>query len=250
MHLAWCCKLYARQIERGAYLLHEHPANATSWQQDCVVEVLRRPGVKRIVSDQCQLAQETEAGDPIKKPTGFLSNAEKFLDVLERRCFGRDGMCSRRRGGRHALCHGKVARRAAIFQAEFCEAIVRGVQRQMVLDGMVKPGEHGPSICMMDGDDYVGLCGDDYLSYCATHVGCEHEASHHVGGANHVKHPLRTGHPYSRRPEPEPWRTPSKTNTPHDGLLAVHGRSDRSIDDLTGQPLPPELCREARRVEI
>ena len=26
--------------------------------------------------------------------------------------------------------------------------------------------------------------------------------------------------------------------------------NDRLMDDITGQPLPPELCREARRVEI
>ena len=33
-------------------------------------------------------------------------------------------------------------------------------------------------------------------------------------------------------------------------VLAVAGRSDKFVDDLTGQPLPPDLCREARRVEI
>ena len=27
-------------------------------------------------------------------------------------------------------------------------------------------------------------------------------------------------------------------------------KGDRFVDDITGQPLPPELCREARRLEV
>ena len=26
VHLRWCCHLYQRQIDRGAYFLHEHPS--------------------------------------------------------------------------------------------------------------------------------------------------------------------------------------------------------------------------------
>ena len=33
IHLAWCCKLYRAQIERGAYFLHEHPKLARSWKE-------------------------------------------------------------------------------------------------------------------------------------------------------------------------------------------------------------------------
>ena len=33
------------------------------------------------------------------------------------------------------------------------------------------------------------------------------------------------------------------------GVLKV-GRHERFIDDLTGQPLPPELCRKARATEF
>ena len=30
VHLYWCCHLYRKQVDRGAYFLHEHPALATS----------------------------------------------------------------------------------------------------------------------------------------------------------------------------------------------------------------------------
>ena len=31
VHLAGCCHLYQRQIDRGGYFLHVHPRLATSW---------------------------------------------------------------------------------------------------------------------------------------------------------------------------------------------------------------------------
>ena len=33
-------------------------------------------------------------------------------------------------------------------------------------------------------------------------------------------------------------------------ILIAAAKNDRFIDDITGQPLSPELCREARRVEV
>ena len=40
VHLKWCCKLYQRQIDRGAYFLHEHPRLATSWHEPEVINLL------------------------------------------------------------------------------------------------------------------------------------------------------------------------------------------------------------------
>ena len=88
------------------------------------MEVLQLTGVGRIRADQCQLGQQTVVGDPIKKPTGFMSNSEEILSVLNRRCFGKGGLCTRPLGGRHAECIGKVAQRAAIFQEELCGSML------------------------------------------------------------------------------------------------------------------------------
>ena len=68
--------------------------------------------------------QESESGNPIKKPTGFMSNAPQLLNALNKRCFGRHGLCSRPSGGAHQNCLGKVARRAAIFSDMMCEMIL------------------------------------------------------------------------------------------------------------------------------
>ena len=48
LHLAWCCRLYLKQVARGAYFLHEHPALATSWKDPHVAEVLGHSNVGRI----------------------------------------------------------------------------------------------------------------------------------------------------------------------------------------------------------
>ena len=37
-HFRFCCELYEHQAAHGRYLLHEHPAQATSW---CTEEVKR-----------------------------------------------------------------------------------------------------------------------------------------------------------------------------------------------------------------
>ena len=117
-----------RQLKEGRLFLHEHPANATSWDEPCVLEVLQHVGVRRITADQCQLGQQASNGEPIRKPTGFMSNCDDVLDQLHRRCKGRNGQCSRPQGGTHQLCQGKVARRAAIFQRELCEGVLIGLR--------------------------------------------------------------------------------------------------------------------------
>ena len=40
-----------------------------------VLEVLQHRGVARITADQCQLGQEAENGEPVRKLTGFMTNA-------------------------------------------------------------------------------------------------------------------------------------------------------------------------------
>ena len=133
-HLKWCCHLYQRQIDRGAYFLHEHPRLATSWREPEITNLLRQESVDKINADQCQLGQQTDSGEPLKKPTGFMSNAPHLLNKLNRRCFGRHGICSRPQGGRHDECLGKKAQRAAIFQEELCMAILRGFKDQLLHD--------------------------------------------------------------------------------------------------------------------
>ena len=173
MHLAWMCKMYERQLAAGRLILHEHPANATSWSEPCILSVLQKTGVARITADQCQLGQQAENGEPVRKPTGFMSNCSEILERLHRRCTGRGGACSRPKRGKHQLCNGKTARRAAIFQRELCEAVLIGLCDHLRRVGRLHRNEQGYASdrcgIMIDGDDdvrdYVTFDADDSLQY-------------------------------------------------------------------------------------
>ena len=99
LHVAWCCKLYHEQMDIGAYFLHEHLRTAQSWQEPYVRSLLARQGVGRVNADQCQLRQQDGQGNPIRKPTGFMSNAPEILCSLDVHCEGREGARGEVRAG-------------------------------------------------------------------------------------------------------------------------------------------------------
>jgi hypothetical protein len=104
-HLSLCCELYQYQASKGRYFLHEHPTQAMSWQTDVVKKIMDLEGVERAVAHQCQYGAESY-GQPIKKPTGFMTNCEGIRRALMKKCNGKNGQCSRPNGGEHVLCNG------------------------------------------------------------------------------------------------------------------------------------------------
>ena len=114
LHLDWSMHMCALQMRLGGQPLHEHPVNANSWSQPSVRSLLARRGIGRVVGGQCKYGKQTEAGDPVKTPTGWMSNSPELLRLVGQRCDGRHSFCTRAAGGQHALCNGKVARRTAI----------------------------------------------------------------------------------------------------------------------------------------
>ena len=119
VHVDFVMSLYAEQMDGLRYFLHEHPAQATSWKLPSVVRLMEEKGVVRVDADQCQYGAEIKrgasAGEPIKKPTGFLTNSSELAACLSQRCSGQGGQCSRPAGGRHQMCSGIHAREAAIY---------------------------------------------------------------------------------------------------------------------------------------
>ena len=117
------CILPARTPERSDILDGAQrtwrPQPAGSAAHPCR-SVHARPGVRR--------------REPMKKPTGFMSNSPHLLDALHKRCFGRRGFSSRPSGGMHKNCLGKVARRAAIFSDTMFEMILSGFSAQKKAD--------------------------------------------------------------------------------------------------------------------
>ena len=104
VHLEFCCRLYKHQAAQGRYFLHEHLLQAIPWQEDCVQTVMELDGVGRVACDQCQMGSvDRKSGQPVTKPTYFMSNSEFVLRAMGRRCKGKRGECSRP-GGRRACC--------------------------------------------------------------------------------------------------------------------------------------------------
>lgn len=143
IHLEFVCELYIEQVNARRYFLHEHPAGATSWSEDCISHVLQCKGVDLVTGDRCQYGQEDDKREPVKKPTKWLSNSQEVLKQLSRRCNGREGRRSRRAGAVHSVVQGSTTKRTAIYTPELCRAILRGFRNQLVMDGRLILGTVG-----------------------------------------------------------------------------------------------------------
>ena len=54
VHLQFMCKIYRKQMRAGRWLLHEHPATAVSWNEECINKLTEDPPVQVVKADQCQ----------------------------------------------------------------------------------------------------------------------------------------------------------------------------------------------------
>ena len=88
-HLELCMRLYEIQWSEGRYFLHEHPATASSWSEQCVVNMLRKHGVTHGTGDQCRYGLKAYDGQregPAKKSTKFMTNSPCIAKRLNLRC--------------------------------------------------------------------------------------------------------------------------------------------------------------------
>ncbi len=147
MHLDFVASLYEDQADGGRYFLHEHPRFAESWEVPTMARLLARDDVERVHGDQCQFGAEIKTGrdrgDPLKKPTGFMTNSPHIAKVLNVQCRGQGGECSRASGGKHRLCSGRHAREAAKYPRALCRAILKGIRDQLRADDLLKNGCYG-----------------------------------------------------------------------------------------------------------
>jgi len=128
-HLNFVVSLYERQAAAGRYFLHEHPAQASSWQEECVLKMLAMPGVGKVLTDLCMFGHrdQDKLGNqmPIQKKMGFASNAPELLKKLERKCS---------RDHPHGCLLDGRAKASAVYPPELCQAIVEGFHAQMAAD--------------------------------------------------------------------------------------------------------------------
>ena len=127
-HVEFCSAIYRLQSAAGRYWVHEHPANATSWNLKTIVKLHALPGVEKVRADLCAFGLKTTVhGEErnAKKPTCFLTNSWCVARELERRCDGSHKHFS--------LMEGR-AKEAAIYPKKLCEAVCRGIKAQKEYD--------------------------------------------------------------------------------------------------------------------
>ena len=90
MHLHFMCSIYRMQLDDGRHFLHEHPATATSWNDEWIQKIMNHPKVHSVISDQCEYGLLTPGPGgvptPAKKPTRWMSSSAQMIKRLSRRC--------------------------------------------------------------------------------------------------------------------------------------------------------------------
>jgi len=127
-HIKFVISLYRLQVREGRLFLHEHPAGASSWGLKMVQDLMKEEGVVTSIADQCQYglmtqAERTSGVTPARKRTRFMTNSIAVAEELSKKCQG---------GHVHThLMGGNRASQAARYPQGLCEAICRGLVREL-----------------------------------------------------------------------------------------------------------------------
>ena len=119
--------MYMRQIRRGKFFLHEHPATAMRWSEDSIKKICQLPSTYLVTADQCAYGLVTPSEHdrsvmaPALKPKKFLTNSEIMSRQLSDRCT-KDHVHQALVGGR---CRG-----ASWYPVPLVQAILRGITMQ------------------------------------------------------------------------------------------------------------------------
>ena len=122
-HMEFVIQLYRQQMDAGRLFLHEHPAQATSWTLDKVVNLGAVAGVYIVTSDQCMFGLTTHGlrrndVSRAKKRTKFMTNSYHIAKELDRTCDG---------AHKHQALVGGRAKAAERYPPALCRAICRGL---------------------------------------------------------------------------------------------------------------------------
>ena len=244
-HLKFCFELYAEQHAQGRYFIHEHPHGAWSWFLDFVIDLMGRDGVQYVRGDQCRYNQWTVDFDGTAqlamKPTGWLTNSEHIAEAVGLRC-------NRNVPGEHWHRHvpliGGRAKKTEQYPPALVAAILDGFVRQLRRDGHA-----------VEGDVGLVACEEAFQTEHSTHLGGRTRAA-----------PLRTSGRLGNRTRAAPLQAlgeeqssterlgPDGRREPIEGHATGDDYDDYSyaefFDEISGEALPPELVRAARKEEL
>ena len=126
-HLELAAALAKWQIRRGGYAVLEQPLGARSWKEECLQRLLQLPGVQRVRCDMCAFGMSVTGIGLNKKPTGLLTNSPYVAEEMGRLCDG---------GHQHVNLMEGRAKKAEEYPKAFCQAMVKGIKRQLRADGV------------------------------------------------------------------------------------------------------------------
>ena len=129
----FCTKLYDLQWQSGRYFVHEHPAEASSWHEKCIIQFMKKHGVVRVIGDLCQYGLKTTANGvtgPARKRTGFLTNSPCIAQQLNLRCPNKAGWMVHQ----HITLESGRTKVAQVYPPELCRAICDGLELQLRAD--------------------------------------------------------------------------------------------------------------------
>lgn len=142
-----CCRI---QADQGGYFLHEHPKEATSWDDEEVQKIKARPGVYVVQSPMCRFNMKLKDmhGEElrVRKETLWMTNAEEIAEQLQ-------GVCENQLKGKEIHRHvhligGNRSKMAQVYTKELVEAILTGLKNQLMKDHKLNSVESqisGPS---------------------------------------------------------------------------------------------------------
>ena len=134
----FCCNIYELQLREGRYVLHQHPAAARSWSEECINKMLRRQGVVGVVGDQCQCGLKSHDGQReglARKRVGFMTNSPCIAKRLTSKC---PNNCDNQFHKHVVLINGR-AKAAETYPPGLCKAVCKGLVEQLEADRL---GQH------------------------------------------------------------------------------------------------------------
>ena len=81
-HLGLAAAVARWQIQRGKYVLFEHPGTARSWDEECVRELLELEGVRKCLLDMCCFGMNVDGSGLNRKTTAILTNSEAIAEKV------------------------------------------------------------------------------------------------------------------------------------------------------------------------
>ena len=140
-HMKVMMEIYEWQVSQGRLFLHEQPWGNASWALDMVQRVQSLPGVRVAKCDQCMFGQWAwnHAGEEmkVKKATGFMTNCAEIEAELAVQCSG-DHEHQPLIGGRAKWC--------AQYPPKLVAAIIKGLRRYLLNQGMLEEMCSGPTV--------------------------------------------------------------------------------------------------------